>query len=89
MVKVRFKRSFRYALQGVDVVTYPAGSTMEVPAEVARAALEQGVAEKVSDTQSSGSKATTGGQQRATGAQTKANQGASGGGAKVEEQGGS
>ena len=87
MPKVRFKRNFKYALDGVDVVTYPANTTRDVPGAVARSAVRQGAAEMVQE----GGGAKGGGakgaatQNRATGAQTKANQGASGGGAKVEE----
>ena len=90
MPKVRFKRNFKYALDGVDVVTYPANTTRDVPGAVARSAVRQGAAEMVQEgggAKGAGAKGTT--TNRSTGAQTKANQGASGGGAKVEEQGGS
>ena len=85
MPKVRFKRNFKYALDGVDVVTYPANTTRDVPGAVARSAVRQGAAEMVQEGGGAKGAATN----RSTGAQTKANQGASGGGAKVEEQGGS
>jgi len=90
MPKVRFKRNFKYALDGVDVVTYPANTARDVPDAVARSAVRQGAAEMVQEgaatAKGGASKGTA--TNRSTGAQTKANQGASGGGRKVEEQGG-
>lgn len=72
MPAVKFVKEFNVAPEGHTVVTFPVGQ-FDVTEEVAAKAVAAGAAQRV--------------QQSTSGAQTKAKQGAAGGGAKVGTKG--